>query len=158
MNFRRYVEYIAVSPMSVVNALVIGAVAGALSYGLFYVLNAMALPSLFCRDNAAQNCGSVPTISIIISLIIAHFLALVALVRTGIIRPLLVVLAAVFTLWGFQNWLGTQLWWVGVLYSAFLFGLAYVYYAWINRLLQLPVALGLTVVSLIIARLLLSNW
>ncbi len=157
MNFRRYVEYIAVSPFSIVSALSVGAVAGALSYGLYYVQNTMALPALFCRENA-QYCSSVPSISIVISLIVVHFLALIAIVRAGIIRPLLVVLAAVFTLWGFQTWLSSHVWWVGVLYSALLFGLAYLYYAWINRLLQLPIALGLTVLSLIAVRILLLNW
>lgn len=157
MNFRRYVEYISVSSASIFSALIIGAVSGALTYGLWYALTAYGMPPIFCRENSNTYCSSVPTISLVLSLIVAQFIGLVALVQAGVIRPLLVVLASVFTLWGFQTWLGGHAWWVGALYSALLFGLAYLYFAWINRLLQFPVAFGLTIISLIIIRLVLTN-
>lgn len=157
MNIRKYVEYISVSPTGVVGAFLVGLAAGALFYGMYFMLTSQALPAIFCRAGNDGYCRSVPTTALVVSVIVAHLIGMLALVRAGIIRPMLVVIAAIATLWGVWQWVDVHTWWAAMILSGLLFGLAYLYYSWINRLLQFPVALGLTVASLIVVRLLIAG-
>lgn len=156
MEVRRYLQYLSLSPLGAIQALVIGAIVGAFVQIVALALQRFALSPLFCGDTTVY-CTNVPSISYVISLVILHFLGLIALVRAGVVRPLLVVLASVVTVWGIQTWLIDTSWLMAALYSALIVGLAYVYYTWINRMSQFPVALILTVVSVVIVRLLLAR-
>lgn len=158
MEYRRYLDYMKTSPMAAIQALVIGLFVGFLVHVGTLGLQQYALEPLFCQQNNDQYCSNTQQFAAVLSLLVFHFLGLVALVRIGVVRPLLVVLATVATLFGMQLWLDGQTWWMGSLYSALLVGLSYVYYTWVNRMTQFPVALGLTIVSVIVARLLLSYW
>ena len=156
MEYRRYLEYMRTTPMAAIQALVVGLLVGFMVHVGTLGLQQYALDPLFCQQNNDQYCSSTGQIAAVLSIVVFHFLGLVALVRIGVIRPLLVVLATVVTLFGLHVWLGGQTWWMGALYSALLVGISYLYYTWINRMTLFPVALGLTIVSVIIARLLLS--
>lgn len=151
MNRSQYVDYQPFSRESFLQPLLIGVVAGLATWGIYALLRRFVVVGLLC-DYSDAYCNAGPSVAFVVTLIAAHFLALIALVRSGALRPLLVIIAAVVTLWGVQAWLSGQVWWSGMLYSGLLFGLAYVYYAWINRLLFFPVALVITVLSVVIAR------
>ena len=157
MDYRRYIEYQAFAPVSLLRALLAGAVAGSLTWLLALGLERYALQPIMCGANNGA-CGYVTITAVVIALIVAHFLGLIALIRSMTMRPLLVILAVIATLWGFHVWVGDMSWWLGTLYAAVLFGLAYMYYAWVNRLLFFPVALILTIISVVAARLLLAAW
>lgn len=156
MDVRRYLEYMTLSPLVVIQSFFIGLVVGFLVMASNLGLQAYALEPLFCQGTNQQYCDNVPLISIVLMTIVFHFIGLVALVRIGIIRPLLVVLATIVTLYGVHMWTQGLPWWGAILYAALLSGLAYLYFSWINRATQFPLALGLTVISVIIARLVLS--
>lgn len=158
MEFRRYLDYMKTSPMAAVQALVVGILVGFLIHVGTLGLQRYALDPLFCQPTNDQYCSNTLQISAVLNILVFHFLGLIALIRIGIIRPLLVVLATVVTLYGAYAWLDGQTWWMAGIYSALLVGISYLFYAWINRMSQFPVALGLTIVSVIVARLLLSYW
>lgn len=158
MDFRRYMEYMSVSPLGVLQSLVVGLVVGFLTYVGYLGMQQFAFDPIFCRDSGSSMCSNVPVFSVVLSTIIFHFLGLVALVRIGIIRPLLIVLATIITVYGFHVWLDGMAWWIGSLYTAMLVGFSYLYYTWINRMTAFPVALGLTIVSVAVVRLLLAYW
>lgn len=158
MDYRRYIEYMPVSPVGVLQSLAIGLIVGFLTFLGYLGMQQFALEPVLCQADNSRYCAAVPSVSIVVSIIIFHFLGLVALVRVGIIRPLLVVLASILTMYGFHSWFNGLPWWVGGLYLGLLTGFSYLYYTWINRMTAFPVALGLTVVSLVIVRLLVSYW
>ncbi len=157
MDFRRFIAYLPISPVSILQTLAVGLVVGFLMYVGFLGLQQFAFDPVLCRDNG-QYCANSSILSVVTSVIIFQFVGLVALVRIGVIRPLLVVLATIVTVYGFHVWLGGLSWWVGALYLSLLVGFSYIYYTWINRMSVFPVALGLTLLSVIVARLLLSYW
>lgn len=158
MDYRQYLEYMRTSPMSVLPVLAAGLLVGFLVHIGTIGLQQYAFEPLFCPQDTSQYCSNSGQISSTLSTLIFHFLGLVALVRLGVTRPLLVVLASVVTLLGMYVWLDGLTWWVGALYSALLVGVSYIFYSWINRTSQFTVALGLTIAGVIIARLLLSYW
>ncbi|MFZ2494785.1 MAG: hypothetical protein WAW60_03390 [Candidatus Saccharimonadales bacterium] len=157
MDYRRYIEYQTFVPVALVQTFLTGFVSGALTWLLALGLEKYVLTPIMCGGNNSA-CGYVTITAVVIALIVAHFLGLIALIRSVIMRPLLVILAVIATLWGFHVWVGDMSWWLGTLYAAVLFGLAYMYYAWVNRLLFFPVALILTIISVVAARLLLAAW
>ncbi len=157
MNYRRYIEYQPFVPTTLLQTFVTGLFVGIFSWVLVLGLEKYVLTPILCGNNSVS-CGFVSITAVIIALLVANFLGLVALIRAVVMRPLLVVLAAVATLWGFHVWLSLTSWWLGIIYAAILFGLAYMYYAWINRLMNFPVALIVTIVSVVVIRLLLANW
>ena len=156
MDFRKYIEYIPFSPVGVLQSLVIGLAVGFLTYVSYLGMQQFVLDPIFCQADNSRYCAATPAVSIVLSIIVFHFIGLVALVRASIIRPLLVVLASILTLYGFHLWFAGQSWWIGALYLGLLTGFSYLYYSWINRMSVFPVALGLTLISLVAIRLLVA--
>ncbi|MGB3023527.1 MAG: hypothetical protein WBB39_01845 [Candidatus Saccharimonadales bacterium] len=157
MDYRRYIEYQTFVPSTLVWAFGAGLLAGGLTWLLMLGSEKYVVGMVLCA-NGNTACGAAPTISILAALIVAHFLGLIMLIRAIVMRPLLVILASIASVWGFQSWLGGQSWWMASLMLALLFGLAYALYAWINRLLFFPLALALTIATVVGARLLLMTW
>lgn len=156
MNVQRYLEYMTLSPLVVIQSFVIGLAVGFLVIASSVALQEFALEPMFCQGSNQQYCDNVPAIATVLTTLVFHFIGLVMLVRIGIIRPLLVVLAAIVTLYGMHTWTQGLPWWGAGLYASLLTGLSYLYFSWINRVSQFPLALGLTIVSVIVARLVLS--
>lgn len=157
MNLKRFIDYQPVDRSSAFQPLILGFAAGILTWLLMLLLDRFILDPLLCTY-VTQYCSTSSVVALVISAIAAHFIALIALVRTGALRPLLVILAVLATLWGFNQWLSVMTWWQATLYSGLLSGLAYAYYAWINRLLSFPVALVLTILSIVGARLIFASF
>lgn len=155
--FKRFLDYQLTSFWTTVLTGVIGFVAGAATWLLMTGLTTFVLTPLFCQSTGSY-CSAVPSMAIVMALLVVHFVALIGLIRIGVLRPLLVIIAAIATMWGFHVWLGGASWWSATLLSGLLFGLAYLAYMWINRLLSFPIALVVTVIGIIVTRLLAISW
>ena len=156
MDFKRYTEYLSVSRMSVIQSFAIGLLVGGLVYVSALALDKYAFQPLFCQAADSTYCSVTPVASIVITSLVFHFLGLLALIRANVLRPLLVVLASLVSLAGFHEWLTDMSWWLASLLAAVLMAFAYLYFTWINRMAQFPVALGLTLLSVVIIRILVS--
>lgn len=157
MNIKRFIDYQPVDRSSAFQPLILGFAAGILMWLLMLLLDRFILGPLLCTY-VTQYCSTSPVVALVVAGIAAHFIALIALVRTGALRPLLVILAVLATIWGMHEWLQALVWWQATLYSGLLSGLAYAYYAWINRLLSFPVALALTVISIVASRFIFASF
>ncbi len=151
----RYIDYQPIDRSSLFQPLIIGLGAGISTWLLTLLLDRFLLGPVLCTYSP-QYCGSSLLVAFVVASLATHFIALVALVRTGALRPLLVILAAVVSVWGMHVWFTGMPWWLATLYSGLLCSLGYMYYAWINRLLFFPVALVLTIVSVIATRLIIA--
>lgn len=156
MDFKRYTDYLAVSRMSIIQAFIIGLIVGGMVYLSARALDMYALQPLFCQDADKTYCGLTPSVSFVLSSLVFHFVGLVALVRANVLRPLLVVLASFISLYGFHVWIDGITWWLAALYAAILMAFGYVYFTWINRMSRFPVALALTVISIVVIRIIVS--
>lgn len=129
---------------------VIGALTGALGWLLYLAISRYFIDPVFCQNadtfSVCKNGGTIAWITAHIIILVA---AVAALAKTAVYRPLLVVLAALITLWAAHSWLGGLVWYVGLLWQALLFGLAFTLFGQIARmsnfLAALLVSVGLAV-------------
>lgn len=150
--------YIAPDRRSVVGTLLTGLVVGLVGWLLSLAIQMWIIEPIFCRSpQTFAVCANGGTIGWAIAMIIASVASLLSLVRSGVFRPLLVVLASIIALWGASAWLGPLPWWQGILWHGALFALAYVLFAWVARLTNFLLAVIITIVLIIAARLVVIN-
>ena len=125
----------------------VGAVVGVLVWGIGFALQKYVLQSMLC-DGAAV-CGASVTYAGNIAAVIAAVIAVVALVRMSVFRPLLIVLGAVLSLWGLMHWTSDMTIVLQIAVSAGLYALLYSVYAWVARL-RAPVIM-LIVCAIVVA-------
>ena len=146
--------YIGSDRRSIVSTILAGFAVGAAGWLLNLAIQRFFVEPVFCRNaDSFSACANGGTVAWVIAIIIVSAVGLFSLVRTGIFRPLLVVLAAVVTLWGAASWLGPLTWWQATLWQGALFALAYILFAWIARTERFPVAFIVTILVIIILRL-----
>lgn len=158
MKYRQFGEMQPFAPVALLRVLVIGFAAGLIMWLMMIGLDYLVIRPLFCRAESNWVCGNTASISVVTAIIISQLIGLAALVRAGTLRPLLVIIAALITLWGFWLWLAGLAWWQGALYSGLLMGLAYSLHSWVNRLTVFPVALILTIIVVVISRLVIMSF
>lgn len=130
----------------------VGAIVGIAAWGLTLLLERFVLGALFCSDEAADACMNVTTYAGNISAIVVAIVGVVALVKMGVYRPLLIALGAVISLWGLAAWLQSlgfveQLAWTVLLYA-----LLYSVYAWVARVRSVVVVLVVFAIIAIASR------
>lgn len=118
----------------------------------YYLLARFVFGAVMCREGAATNCNDAPNYAMTVAMIIGGLAGLITLAQARVYRPLLVVLAATISLWGFQVLIGSMPWYWGLLIVGALFGLTYTLFAWIVRLRSFVVAVILAVLLVVAMR------
>lgn len=145
--------YISSERRSVITTALTGLGVGILGWILNLGLQRYFIEPVFCRDtNAFNACAQGGTIAWVVAIVIVSAVGLVALVRTSIFRPLLVVLAAIIALWGASGWLGPLVWWQAILWHGLLFALAYALFGWIARTDKFPIAFIAIIIIIVLLR------
>ncbi len=135
-------------------ALAVGAFVGFFGWLLTLGIYNWALVPIFCRsDDTAAVCANADLTAWIIAHILIGVVGLFMLIRANIFRPLLVVLAALVTLWAVGLWFMSSAWWVGLLWGTALFAAAYALYTWLASIEKFFIAFVSTVVVVILMRL-----
>lgn len=141
MNFRELLRII-----------IWGAVVGAFTAAVYVLLNKFVFGVVLCRPQSTGSCSQAPAYAATVALIMSVIVGVIVLARARIYRPLLIVLAAVVSLWGLQNDAGSAPWHMVVLAAAVIFGLAYGLYAWLARIRNFILAVVVTVVIVVLIR------
>lgn len=128
--------------------LVAGLVIGLLTWGLSVILDRFILSAWFCNDESSQACSSSLIYAGNISAVIMSVVGITALVKLGVFRPLLIVLASVITFWGLSGWLADVSLLEAAFWSSLVYGLSYITYAWLARIRR--AALMMVVVAIIV--------
>ncbi len=150
--------YVPGERRSVVGAALTGLFVGIVGWLVSMAIQAWIIEPIFCRSAQTFNvCSNGGTIGWTVALIIVSIIGLLSLVRTGVFRPLLVVLATLIALWGVSAWLGPLPWWQALLWHGALFALAYSLFAWVARFQSFLLSLIITIVLIIIARFVVIN-
>lgn len=150
--------YIPGERRSIIGVIITGLVVGLLGWMLSMAIQAWIIVPFFCRSTQTFSvCENGGTIGWVVAVIIVSILGLLSLVRTGVFRPLLVVLASLLALWGVSAWLGPLPWWQALLWHGALFAVAYALFAWVARLQSFLIALILTIVLIVLARVVILN-
>lgn len=137
----------------IITMLIIGAVAGAVIYGIHMMLLHWVFAPLMCGTESASTCSQSNLFASVAAQVIGGFGALLALIRIHAYRPLLIVLAVLVALWGVISIFATWPWWATLLGMAVVYGLAYGVFGLIAKLQSLVLAAVLTVILGIVVRL-----
>lgn len=143
------VEYVAEAKPAIIDQdgrtmakiALVGAVLGLLVWGLAFVLERYVLRAVLCSGEAASTCANIVAYSGNIAAVIVGIIAVVALVRIRVFRPLLIALGVTASLWGMAAWLTQVSLLEQILWSVVLSALLYSLYAWLARIRNAVVVL-----------------
>ena len=141
---------------ALIKLFLVGLVSGILGWMLYLAVTKYFITPVFCNNaDTFAICRNGGTIAWVAAHVIVMAAAVAVLARLVVYRPLLVVLGVLIALWGAHSWLGGLPWYVGLAWQGLLFGLAMAVFGWIARANQFIVALIVTLVAAILARVIL---
>lgn len=130
----------------------IGAVTGAVVWGLTLLLDTYVLQGIVCKGAGSAQCASSFEYAGISASILAGGLGLLGLVRIRVFRALLVVIAVMVSLWGIGSLLREWDWPVALAVSVVFYAAAYGLFAWIARLRSFIMTLVIVVILIVAIR------
>ena len=135
-----------------------GAIVGLITMGLYILLDRYVFSPTLCSEMniGAGRCENKLVFSSSIALILGALPILFFFVQQRVFRPLLVILLAVVTLWGVPLLIGEQVLLLAIFLSLILFALTYLLFAWLVQIRNFPVAIGISIVIVILIRILLA--
>jgi hypothetical protein len=148
----RWDELIDLQPQQMVQIALLGVGVGLIMWIVTLIVRQVILVPLFCGDPTNGLCVGATGFAGGIATIIAGFAGLLGLVRIGVFRPMLVVLAAAIVLWGLSDWIAYMPWFEAIAWSVLLYALCYVMLGWIVRLRAFVPAMIVVLVVVILAR------
>jgi hypothetical protein len=151
------IPFIAVTGRQIVGTIVIGAVAGLVSWGLAVILGDYVLRGIFCQATITEQCAATAGYSWGAGMVLATVIAVFALVRLQVFRPLLVGVCVMVSLWSVASVLTELPVYLAALLFAGLFAVAYLAFMWIARLRSFGMAVLLMIVLVVIVRLALNS-
>lgn len=126
--------YIPMAAAQLVRVGIFGILAGLLVWGLTFVFESYVLKAFLCPNTEALTCASASQYGEVIATLLTAAISLFVLVKLQVFRPLLVVIAAVISLWGIMGIVADlPLYMVGISVAG-LYMIAYLLFTWITRL------------------------
>lgn len=147
---------IPTSANEIVKVLLTGIVVGLLIALISEAIARYLISPLFCNstDNFSV-CANGGNVAFYAATVIVNMIAVAALVRFGVFRPLLVALGAAAILWGLKSYLSGVMFVEYAFWMALLYGLTYTLLFWVLRVRNFIIALVLVIALVIIGRLVL---
>ncbi len=143
---------IELRPQTLLQVALLGAGLGLLSWVLTLLIRQVVFVPLFCGDPTNSQCVGATGSAGVIALLLTGVVGLLGLVRLGVYRPLLVVLAATIALWGVSIWVGDMYWFEAIAWSVVLFALVYAAFTWLVRPRSFAFAVVLVILALVVVR------
>ena len=147
---------IELQPQQLIQIAFSGAVVGVVAWLMTLLVRQVVLVPMMCGDPASAGCAGSVDIAGYIATIIAGIVGLMGLVRLGAFRPLLIVIAALISLWGMAGWADEMLWFTSLAWSVVLYALAYTAFAWFARIRPFVPALIVVVMIVVLTRIFAS--
>lgn len=133
---------------------VIGLASGLVFWVLYVLMKEYIVGYVACDvGTSLVDCNSTNGISSGLALLLASIGGMIALIRWRVLRPLLVILGVIISLWSLPVVLQSH-WIIELLAVGVLSGLVYAVFAWFNDLRPFWLAFAVTIVIAIIFRLL----
>lgn len=139
---------------TIIQVVLLGIILGAVTWLLTLLLERFVITPVFCSDAANGICVNASTVAGNIALVLGAIGGLLGLIRLGVYRPLLVVIAASIVLWGLAGWMGGMLWYETLAWTVLLYGVVYAAFAWFVRPRFFLAAIILVLIVVIMARVL----
>lgn len=136
-----------------VRTIILGAVTGLLFWILTIIIGHYIVDPIVCGRffNAALCTDSIP-LSGNIATIFAASVGVIAMVRMGAARPIIVAVASAALLWNLSTWTDGLFWLEAVAWSVILYAAVYALFSWITRYATLWVTALVSVLIVLIIR------
>ena len=136
---------------------VAGAVIGLLTMALYVLFDKYVFSPTLCSDInlGSGRCENKLAFSSSVALVIGALPILFFFVQQRVYRPLLVILLSVVTLWNIPLLLGELAMLPAILLSVLIFALTYLLFAWLAQIRNFPIALIVTIITVIVVRIVL---
>ena len=145
---------ILVNQRSSLSALLVGAGTGFFGWLLSLFFRDYIVANLFCRSaDDFGICTNGGNVAWGVAFVIVGLISVFALVRAGVYRPLLVVLASLLALWGIAPWLAPLAWYWIAFWTTVVFGLAYALFAWLATIERFAFSVLAMVIVIVLVRL-----
>ncbi len=144
--------FIEMPQQQIIQIALFGAVLGAVAWVVALLIKQAILGPLFCGDPASSACVNAPGTATTIAGVLTGVVGLLGLVRLSVYRPLLIVLAAVVSLWGIGTWTAHLPWYEALSWSVLLYALTYLAFSWLVRPRMFAPAVIIVVVAVVLIR------
>lgn len=135
-----------------IQIVLLGVIVGAATWLIALIVDRFILSSLMC--GSAESCEAATVTAGNIALVLTAIGALLGLVKLGVYRPLLVVLAASIVLWSMSAILLGVQWYEALAWTVLLYALSYIAFSWFVRPRFFLAAIILVMAVVITARIL----
>jgi hypothetical protein len=135
----------------------IGILAGAIIWGLAYLLDTYVYKAILCNGKDAVQCISSSRYATTTAVIIGAAVGLFGLVRLHVFRPLLIVISTLVSLWGLISLATSFDWYIQAIVVAAMYGFAFGVFGWLARIRRFYIALVAIVVVVVVTRLILNS-
>jgi hypothetical protein len=143
-------EIIDMRPDVLVRVALLGLGLGAITWLVSFLIGKFATGPMFCPGGGVCETGD--AIAGNVTLVLASVVGMLVLVRLGVYRPMLIVIAAALTLWNIGGWLSGIVWYEAIGWSALIYMVTYVAYAWLVRLRNFVIVLVVLAALIIFVR------
>lgn len=139
---------------TVVQIALLGAALGVIAWLVGAAISNFVIDPLFCKAEGGNFsvCAQGGLLASNIASLLVGGLAVVALLRLGVFRPLLISLAVIITLWGLGPWMGALPWYESLVWTILLYAVAYVAFSWLARIRVFWIALLATIAVIVATR------
>lgn len=144
-------KFVDIDRQSLGLAALVGLAVGALTWLVSWFFQHVIFNSLVCHSSVVS-CAENGNVAFNVAAVLMAVVGVVALVRSGIYRPVLVSIAALVSLWSLQTLLSGLGWFEALLWTAALYGFSYTLFAWVLKIYNLTLAIGLLVVLVVLVR------
>ncbi|HEY1085511.1 MAG TPA: hypothetical protein VGE34_02165 [Candidatus Saccharimonadales bacterium] len=136
-----------------------GALIGLVTYALYVVLDRYVFTPALCGNGVGfpERCGSKEYFASTLAMLLGAMCGIFVFVQQRVYRPLLVIILATLALWNIFTVGSAATWWLFALIVLVIFALTYAAFAWIVQIRNLYVALGISVLLLVVVRLLMGS-
>lgn len=142
------------SRRSVITVAIIGAIVGAITWGLVLLLEHLLIIPIFCSSTGNFSvCANGGEVAGNLATVFAAVFGAFALVRYGYYRPIVIAIASACVLWGLSPALGGLDWFEALVWTVLLSALTYLTFAWLTRMRHFVIMLVVVIVAVIIVRL-----
>jgi len=146
-------EVVAESWAMWVRTVVLGAIIGVVFWVVSVLLARYVIEPLVCRQVVdAAMCTNATPIAGMITTVLVAVAGIVAMVRMGVARPIIVAVATAALLWDLSAWTQGLFWLEAITWSIILYGLTFALFAWITRYASLLMTIILSILVVLVIR------
>lgn len=140
-----------------IRILLLGGVIGLLVWGLGFMLNRFVFDVYFCQGEVSSQCGSAKNYAVAAASLVGVIVALWGLIRFGVYRPLLVVIASMLSTWGIvqMSWSLDTL--SGLIVTVLFYAASFGLFSWVSRIREFWITLVIIALLVMGVRLVLTT-